>query len=223
MLWRQSSATADSRRNRRRGARQKQCAADALSELARECWERGGELPSLALRKLFEKPNEAYHDWNASLPGYVKPHEELGAPFSSTEEFEENFACAQEIREKLRHEMIARQEEMDWLVYAAYGLIDETDPAVQPTHRRCRSYARSRRASVSAVRRKPTAILEKPLRSSRPRWSANKKKLWRARLEAIRDNEHIRRIEQPIYKRRWDEQWKVGNRWECGRSHTRRN
>src|SRR5207247_1570730 len=35
--------------------------AEALTALARECWERGRELPSLALRKLFEKPNEAYH------------------------------------------------------------------------------------------------------------------------------------------------------------------
>ena len=37
--------------------------------------------------------------------------------------------------------------------------------------------------------------------------------LWEARLAAIRDNEHVRRIEQPVYKRRWDEQWKVSNRW----------
>lgn len=35
-------------------------------------------------------------------------------------------------------------------------------------------------------------------------------------MEAIRDSEHIRRIEQPVYKRRWDEQWKMGNRWQCG-------
>jgi hypothetical protein len=47
-------------------------------------------------------------------------------------------------------------------------------------------------------------------------WSEARRLLWRARLEAIRDNEHIRRIEQPVYKRRWDEQWKVKNRWECG-------
>jgi hypothetical protein len=40
--------------------------------------------------------------------------------------------------------------------------------------------------------------------------------LWEARLSAIRDNEHIRRIEQPVYKRRWDEQWKVSNRWMSG-------
>ncbi|MGH9801528.1 MAG: hypothetical protein ACRD82_14280, partial [Blastocatellia bacterium] len=47
-------------------------------------------------------------------------------------------------------------------------------------------------------------------------WPAQQRERWRARLELIRDNEHIRRIEQPVYKRRWDEQWKVGNRWQCG-------
>ncbi len=47
-------------------------------------------------------------------------------------------------------------------------------------------------------------------------WPAERRALWEARLAAIRDNEHIRRIEQPVYKRRWDEQWKVGNQWRCG-------
>ena len=47
-------------------------------------------------------------------------------------------------------------------------------------------------------------------------WSAARQKLWRTRLSLIRDNEHICRIEQPAYKRRWDEQWKIGNRWESG-------
>ena len=47
-------------------------------------------------------------------------------------------------------------------------------------------------------------------------WPKSRRALWEARLAAIRDNEHIRRIEQPVYKRRWDEQWKVGNRWMAG-------
>jgi hypothetical protein len=47
-------------------------------------------------------------------------------------------------------------------------------------------------------------------------WPAERRALWEARLGAIRDNEHIRRIEQPVYKRRWDEQWKVGNQWRSG-------
>jgi hypothetical protein len=47
-------------------------------------------------------------------------------------------------------------------------------------------------------------------------WPPERRALWEARFAAIRDNEHIRRIEQPVYKRRWDEQWKVGNQWRSG-------
>ena len=47
-------------------------------------------------------------------------------------------------------------------------------------------------------------------------WPEWRRTLWEARLAAIRDNEHVRRIEQPVYKRRWDEQWKVRNQWRCG-------
>jgi hypothetical protein len=186
-----------------------------LSALARDCWERGRELPSLALRKLFEKPNEAYHVWNTSLPGYVKPHEEIGAPFSSTAELKANFARAQEIREKLRREMIARQEEMDWLVYAAYGLIAEAHPAAASLMADV-DLALDRNERPFQLWAEAGGDFDKAAALIPASWAANKRKLWRARLEAIRDDEHIRRIEQPVYKRRWDEQWKVGNRWECG-------
>ncbi|HEY6154640.1 MAG TPA: hypothetical protein VIW07_12945 [Candidatus Udaeobacter sp.] len=189
--------------------------AKALSALARECWERGRELPSLALSKLFEKPNEAYHAWNGSLPGYVKPHKELGSPFSSTADLEKNFARAQEIREKLRREMVARQEEMDWLVYTAYGLIDEVHPAAA-SHTSDVDLALDREERPFQLYAKANEDFDKAFALIPCGWSVAKKKLWRARLEAICNNEHIRRIEQPIYKRRWDEQWKVGNRWECG-------
>ena len=188
---------------------------DPLSSLAHECWERGCELPSLALRKLFVKPNEAYHALNASLPSYVERHNELGAPFSSTKDLEKNFARAQEVREKLRGEMIARQEEMDWLAYAAYGLLDETDPALGPLAEDV-DLALHREERPFRFVAKANGDLDKAVALIPASWSANKKKLWRARLEAIRENEHIRRIEQPVYKRRWDEQWKVGNHWECG-------
>jgi hypothetical protein len=47
-------------------------------------------------------------------------------------------------------------------------------------------------------------------------WDEERQKVWTARLTEIRDNEHIRRIEQPVYKRRWDEQWKVSNSWLAG-------
>ncbi|GEM_PF-589991 len=189
--------------------------AEALTGLACACDERGRELPSLALRKLFEKPNEAYHAWNASLPGYVKPHKELGAPFSSTAELQARVAGAQEIREKLHREMIARQEEMDWLVYAAYGLIPETHPAAAYLTADA-DLTLDRDERPFRLWAKAECDFDKALALIPGGWSAAKKKLWRARLETIRDNEHIRRIEQPVYKRRWDEQWKVGNRWTCG-------
>jgi hypothetical protein len=187
--------------------------AGALTTLARGCWERGRELPSL--RKLFEKPNEAYHGWNAALPGYMKPHNELGVPFSSTVELEARFASAREICERLRREMIARQEEMDWLVYAAYGLIDEAHPVAAPLTEDV-DLTLDREDRPFRLYAKAGGDLAKALALIPADWSAAKKKLWRTRLEAIRDNEHIRRIEQPVYKRRWDEQWKVGSRWECG-------
>jgi len=228
--------------------------ADKLTELSQACWERGQQMPSLAQKKLFEKPGEAYHEWNSSLPGYIPPNRELGPAFESADSLRAGFRKAQEVRECLRTEMIALQEEMDWLVYAAYGLLPENHPAVcSEAALECGSAAT---AFSSASLRSGTggaqlagskagagapavqgADAPPPLdREERPfrlwaqaegdyakalslvpgDWPEWRQKLWRARLAAIRDNEHIRRIEQPVYKRRWDEQWKVKNQWRCG-------
>ena len=48
----------------------------------------------------------------------------LPAPFITTEELRAAFNRAVTLRENLRVEMIALQEEMDWLVYRAYGLLN---------------------------------------------------------------------------------------------------
>jgi hypothetical protein len=187
--------------------------AKRLAEMAEECWKRGQKLPSLAMKKLFEKPGEAYHEWNSSLPGYEKPHTVVGMPFGSAEELKQAYDRVVSERERLRAEMIALQEEMDWLVYAAYSLLPEENPAVkvpatlEPLAKDDRPYRLWQRANgdfASAINLIPGSL------------SDSRKRLWRERLAAIRDNEHIRRIEQPVYKRRWDEQWKVKNRWECG-------
>jgi hypothetical protein len=177
------------------------------------------------MKKLFEKPGESYHEWNSSLPAYEKPHERIGKPFGSAEELRQAYDRVVAEREKLRSEMIALQEEMDWLVYAAYGLLPEDHPAVdlvpspakagegkgeglpEPLAREHRPYRLWQAAEgdfAKAISLIPTNL------------SGRSNRLWRARLTAIRDNEHVRRIEQPVYKRRWDEQWKVKNRWECG-------
>src|SRR5206468_6319296 len=133
--------------------------------------------------------------------------------FATTEDLRERFARAIELRDQLRAEMIARQEEMDWLVYAAYGLLPSDDSAVlieekpaplDQSERPFRLWAAAKNDFASAVNLIPKD------------WPKSRREIWQARLAAIRDNEHIRRIEQPVYKRRWDEQWKVGNRWQNG-------
>jgi hypothetical protein len=204
--------------------------AEMMTQLARDCWERGKTLSSLALEKLFETGGDAYHDWNSQLPSYVEPHNDIARAFTIPDELRQSLARAMEIRETLRSEMIARQEEMDWLAYEAYGLIDL-------------AYAASLRDLVRAVFGNLTDSSQNDVsqrlalqREQRPfclwvaadadfdravelipdEWTNERKRLWKARLELIRDNEHIHRIEQPVYKRRWDEQWKVGNRWQCG-------
>jgi len=185
--------------------------AERLLHISEQCCDLGQVLPTLATASVLEKPAEAYGQWLCSLPGHVPPHAAVGKPFASADDLRAALSRVIEAREKLRTEMIARQEEMDWLVYQAYGLIDDAGPALPDEDlvlaREERPFCLWQAAEgdyAKAVARIPQG------------WSEAKKALWKKRLELIRDNEHIRRIEQPVYKRRWDEQWKVGNRWQCG-------
>ena len=102
--------------------------AERLTALSRACWERGRQLPVLALAKVFKKEGEAYHVWNAALPGHVPPAPEFAPPFASTKHLGDRLKAAIARREQLRAEMIALQEEMDWLVHAACGLVAPDAP-----------------------------------------------------------------------------------------------
>jgi hypothetical protein len=184
-----------------------------LQTLSKDCSNLGRQLTSLAMRKLFENPGEAYRDWNSSISGYVPPDKRLGGPFLTAADLKGNFAITCDIREKIRNEMIALQEEVDWLVYATYGLIKSDSSALghnaepEPLNREQRCFVLWQKAGQD---------LKAALALIPQDWSEERKKLWCARLNVINENEHVRRIEQPVYKRRWDEQWKVGNRWQCG-------
>ncbi len=198
--------------------------AERLADLAQACWERGQALPRLAMKKLFEKPGEAYHKWNSSLPGYEKSHKAIGMPFENAEGLRLAYERVVAERERLRSEMVVLQEEMDWLVYAAYGLLPEDHPAVGPVPSPSTGEGKGEGAPEPLGKdERPFVFWKKAegdfagaVKLIPAKWSEARKKLWRERLAAIRDNEHIRRIEQPVYKRRWDEQWKVKGRWECG-------
>lgn len=126
--------------------------------------------------------------------------------------------------------MIARQEEMDWLAYEAYGLIDVAQAAslrdlVSAAFGNLTDSSQPGASQRLALQREQRpfclwaaadADFSRAVASIPDEWTDKHKHLWKTRLELIRDNEHIRRIEQPVYKRRWDEQWKVGNSWQCG-------
>lgn len=184
-----------------------------LTHLSKACWERGQQLSSLALRKLFERPGEAYHDWNSKLPGYVSPNPELGLPFEKAAALRSSYGQARAIRNRLHAEMISRQEEMDWLIYAVYGLLPQDHPAAQAETEPAALEREQRPFVLWAL---AEGKYDDAVKLIPKDWPAVRKRLWDARLAAIRDNEHIRCIEQPVYKRRWDEQWKVGNQWRCG-------
>lgn len=189
--------------------------ASRLTALSQACWERGRQMPALAMKKLFEKPGEAYCDWSSSLSGYVAPDERLGRPFHSIEYLKAAVSCSRRVREGLRAEMIALQEEIDWVVYAAYGLIPTDSPTLgTDATERVPPLTREQRPFVLWANAE--GDFDRAVALIPGHWPEDRKALWLGRLVTIRDNEHIRRIEQPVYKRRWDEQWKVGNRWQCG-------
>jgi hypothetical protein len=185
--------------------------ADRLAQLARECRDLGRQPPALAMRKVLEAPGEAYQPWAASLPGYVPPCAAIGRPFATAEELWAAIARAVELRERLRDGMVARQEEMDWLTYAAYGLTDAPGPALPAADLVLKPGQRPFCLWQGAVADFTAAAARVPAG-----WSAARRPLWLSRLEALRNNEHLRRIEQPASKRRWDEQWIVRNRWVSG-------
>jgi type I restriction-modification system DNA methylase subunit len=185
--------------------------ADLLLKFSKECLERGKELFTLSAKKLFESSGEAYQTWNSSLPGYLVAHQSLAEPFATSVALRTAFKQSVTRREQLHSEMIARQEEIDWLVYADYSFITDCHPHLQDSDL---SLACDERPFVLWAR--ADGDLERAMSFVPANWSVARRELWRERLMLIRDNEHIRRIEQSIYKRRWDEQWKVGNRWERG-------
>lgn len=194
--------------------------AQQLTILSDACWERGEQLPGLALAKAFENDGEAYHSWNAALPGHVAPTRVLTPAFVTTAQLRARLDSAIKLREHLRSEMMALQEEMDWLVYHAYGLgpskassaaMNWAMPADRSTVTPITEDQRAFRFWTAAG-----GDFDKAWTAIPPDWSEPRRKLWGARLQCIRDDEHIRRIETAVYKRRWDEQWKVSNRWMSG-------
>ena len=116
----------------------------------------------------------------------------------------------------IRERIIALQEELDWRCYQLYGLTEDDlcMPREVPAIRlgeRAFEIVLARRIAAGEVETKwferhgSTPITEIPTH-----WPAEYRELVRRRIEAIEKNPSIALIEQPEYKRRWnDEPWEA--------------
>lgn len=121
-------------------------------------------------------------------------------------------------------QMIALQEELDWLVYRAYGLLEDTKAEHQPAAdappinlgERAFEIVMARKMEAGTLqtewfrRHGSTPITQIPAHP--PTWPAAYKKVVEHRIALIeagaKQNKDIALIEQPEYKRRWNtEKW----------------
>ena len=118
---------------------------------------------------------------------------------------------------QIRERMIALQEELDWRCYQLYGVTGDdlcTPPGDAPTIRlgeRAFEIVLARKIAAGEVETKwferhgSTPITEIP-----EHWPAAYSALVRRRIETIENNASVALIEQPEYKRRWnDEPWET--------------
>jgi hypothetical protein len=114
-----------------------------------------------------------------------------------------------------RERMIALQEELDWSCYRAYKVLDAdlTFPADQlppvALGERAFEIVMARKMAAGELQ---TAWFDrhgsKPITEIPAQWPAAYRQLVERRIAAIESNPNIRLIEQPEYKRRWnDEPW----------------
>jgi hypothetical protein len=118
---------------------------------------------------------------------------------------------AREEHDKIRMQMIAVQEELDWQVYQRYGLVHEdlTYPGNDLPELRLgeRAFeiamAMGQKGTDWFARHRSTPVTEIPRH-----WPGAYRNLVRRRLELIGNNKTIGLLERPEYKRRWlSEPW----------------
>lgn len=118
-------------------------------------------------------------------------------------------ADAERSQASLRGQMVAHQEELDWEVYASYGLLDEAlvyagePPEVKLGERAfeivlARRIAAGEESTAWFDRHGSTPITEIP-----DHWPADYRELVQRRIDAIESVDAIRLLEAPEYKRRW--------------------
>ncbi|MCG7962842.1 MAG: BREX-2 system adenine-specific DNA-methyltransferase PglX [Candidatus Thiodiazotropha taylori] len=120
--------------------------------------------------------------------------------------------AAEADNESVTRQMIALQEELDWLNYRLYGLTDEDPcyPGTPPEMRLGERPFEIRLARRMAAGETETTWFQRhnsqPITEIPGHWPADYRALIERRLQAMEENHWIKLVEQPEYKRRWNQE-----------------
>lgn len=134
---------------------------------------------------------------------------------------------------KTRGNLVASQEELDWEIYARYGLPDGADEFLAPAEDVPGLTPGERAFEISLARRKADTTWFvrngiEPVTEIPSRWPASYREVVEKRIEALERDPYLRLIERPEFKRRWvspgwEEQEKTAIRnWLLDRCEDRR-
>ncbi|MGX5681696.1 BREX-2 system adenine-specific DNA-methyltransferase PglX [Schumannella luteola] len=177
------------------------------ARLSQQPWSDRYEFTATKLEE-YPLPNQLPRDFARRLDATAKALSE-GAPASIVVGGRERLARARTEWDLGQRTMVALQEELDWQVYAAYGLVDESlapsDPEIVPIEPNERPFeVRLARAIADGSEQSAwfTRHGREPLTAAPMKGSQSWRDLWQARYDAA-ESGFIKMLERPEYKRRW--------------------
>lgn len=190
---------------------------DRLTELAQECTNFGQRVARCLPHHLLNNGREFYGSWYHALSGVAKPDSAIHLEWRSAGNLRGAYQEAASLCDGLRARMVFLQEEMDWLCYQLYGLVEDAPlaihtvddaealPRLDKEDRPFRLLERAREQAPDAGVEEALALLpaESPAGVADPEERSSIRGVWRRRLEILLQNDDVALIETLVYKRRW--------------------
>jgi hypothetical protein len=127
-------------------------------------------------------------------------HKTIDNALASENSIQEVWDAALATRKLIRSKMILLQEELDWVLYSAYGLCgDDLTAGIQPWMDTLID-AGQRPFEIIAGFNQDGFVVPKAIPDY---WPVSMQAKWQQRIDAIRSNHELKIIEDPHYKRRW--------------------
>jgi hypothetical protein len=177
--------------------------------IASESWERFFEFTGTKLAE-FPLPGERARSLARRLDETSQKRAEVSPSATLAASGPSQLAEAKSRWVELGHELVALQEELDWTIYAAYGLVDpelaaEAEPLL-PISANERPFEVALARSVAEGTRDTTWFSRHsraPVTQVPSEWPTQCRELHELRMAEPLKNPLIRQLEQPEYKRRW--------------------